>query len=124
MNLDSGNRPTPAYSNGVRRHPRVMFSVPILLHRLSAGGLKTTRGITLDLSQGGIGALVQGSLSIGETVQIDLPVATCMLGTVAIVRHTTSAVSGFEFLGLTDDEHTRLAAAINKALSEGTGLPS
>lgn len=99
--------PTHASRTG-RRHPRALFSVPITLHRLRAGGVRTSRGITLDISEGGIGALVQGDLIVGETVEIDLPLPGSALSLVAIVRHTANARSGFEFLGLKPEERVQI----------------
>jgi PAS domain-containing protein len=59
----------------VRRFPRALFSIPVKLRHLVAGGIQTSRGITLDISEGGLGALVQGDLRLGETVEIDLQFA-------------------------------------------------
>jgi hypothetical protein len=93
-----------------RRHKRALFSVPITFHHLMAGGVRIARGITLDISEAGLGALVQGDLRVGETVEIDLPLSERMLSAVAIVRHTSSVRSGFEFLGLTTEERKHIAA--------------
>jgi hypothetical protein len=95
-----------------RRHPRALFSVPVTLHHLTPGGVQTSRGITLDISQAGLGAMVQGDLRLGETVEIDLPLSERMLNAVAIVRHTSSMRSGFEFLGLTAEERVQITNAV------------
>jgi len=102
---------TQGGNSPVRRHPRLLLSVPIVLRHLTKTGIDTTRGITLDVSEGGLGALVQGSLSMGETVEIDLRLREHPLKTVAIVRQTCSTRSGFEFLGLTEQERQLLATA-------------
>jgi hypothetical protein len=73
-----------------------------------AGGVRTSHGISLDISEGGVGALVPGRLWIGDTVAIDLPLPERMLSTVAIVRHTSSVSSGFEFVGLTPEERDQI----------------
>lgn len=93
----------------VRRYPRALFSVPLRLRHLMAGGISTTRGITLDISEGGLGALVQGDLRLGETVEIDLQLPEQSLSTIAIVRHTSNVRSGFEFLGMTPEERLQIA---------------
>jgi c-di-GMP-binding flagellar brake protein YcgR len=98
-------------NSSVRRHERALLSVPITLHHLTGAGIGTTRGITLDISEGGLGALVQGDLRMGETVEIDLPLRGHPLKTVAIVRHTSSIRSGFEFLGLTPEERQKISDA-------------
>lgn len=92
----------------VRRYPRSPFSVPVTLRHLMTGGIQATRGITLDISEGGLGALVQGELLVGETVEIDFRLRNQALATVAIVRHSSSVRSGFEFLGLTTEERLQI----------------
>lgn len=105
----------------VRRHPRSLFSVPIMLHHLTSGGIRKTRGISLDLAEGGLGALVQGDLQPGETVEIELCLRPRPLSTIAIVRHTSSIRSGFEFFGLTPEERCRIASLIKpEAIETGT----
>lgn len=84
-----------------RQHPRAFLSVPITLKHLSPGGVRTVRGISLDLGVGGLGAMVQGEVQVGDTVSIDFQLSQGALTTVAIVRHTSSTRSGFEFVGLT-----------------------
>lgn len=102
----------PCVSGSVRRHPRVLFSVPILLRHLMAGGVRTTRGVSLDLSEGGMGALVEGALQVGDAVMIELKLPGGKLGVAAIVRHTSSVQSGFEFLGLTPEDRLLLTQAV------------
>lgn len=92
----------------VRRHTRTLFSAPISLCHLTRDGIRTTRGVSLDISEGGMGALVQGDLLVGETVEIDLRLREHPLNAVAIVRYTSSVRSGFEFLGLTAEERQQI----------------
>jgi hypothetical protein len=98
--------------DSVRRHPRVLFSVPISLRHLIAGGVQTTRGLSLDLSESGVGALVERALHVGDTVMIDLELPGGKLDIAAIVRHTSSVRSGFEFLGLTTEDRCLLTQAV------------
>jgi c-di-GMP-binding flagellar brake protein YcgR len=102
----------------VQRYPRTPFSVPLTIRYLKPGGIRTTHGISLDISEGGLGALVEGGLHIGETVAIDLLLQQHPLHTVAIIRHTSSIRSGFEFLGLTAEERQQIADEV------GGGEPS
>ncbi len=111
MRLDHQRSATGSYSNGVRRHPRTMFSVPITLDRLFEGRVRSTRGISLDISEGGLGALLQTNLRIGETVEIHLPLPKHYLTAIAVVRHSTKQRSGFEFVGLTPDERSHIVTA-------------
>jgi hypothetical protein len=84
-----------------RQHPRAFLSVPITLKHLSRGGVRATRGISLDLGVGGLGAIVHGEVEVGDTVSIDFELSQGALTAVAIVRHTSTVRSGFEFVGLT-----------------------
>jgi hypothetical protein len=106
----------PLAADGVgtsdRRHPRALFSVPITLHHLGRGGIRTTRGISLDLGVGGLGAIVESDVHVGDTVGIDLRLNEQLLTTVAIVRHTSSVRSGFEFVGLTPEERRQITSVI------------
>jgi len=95
-----------------RQHQRVLYSVPIRLHYLMPGGVRTSRGVSLDISVGGIGALVSSDLVVGEAVEIDLQLRRSSLCAVAIVRHASSTRSGFEFLGLTSEERSQIAVAM------------
>jgi len=94
----------------LRRHPRALLSVPLRLRHLMGGGIHNSRGITLDISEGGVGALVQGDLRLGETVELDLQLPGRPLSAIAIVRHTSSVRSGFEFLGMTAEERSEIAS--------------
>ena len=42
-------------AKAVQRHPRILFSTPIMLHHLVPGGVRFTNGISLDISEGGLG---------------------------------------------------------------------
>jgi hypothetical protein len=98
-----------------RRHARALFSVPIIVRHLCQGGVRATQGISLDIAEGGLGALVLGDLQIGETVAIDLSLSPHPLTTVAIVRHTSSVRSGFEFVGLTLEERLQITTVVGSA---------
>lgn len=93
---------------GVQRYPRTPFSVPLTIRHLKPGGIQTTHGISLDISEGGLGALVEGGLHVGETVAIDLLLQQHRLHMIAIIRYTSSNRSGFEFVGLTAEERQRI----------------
>ncbi len=108
MSVHTARAASSYASEPVRRYPRALFSIPIKLRHLIAGGVQTSRGVTLDISEGGLGALVQGDLRLGETVELDLQLPEQALNAVAIVRHSSQVRSGFEFLGLTAEERGRI----------------
>jgi hypothetical protein len=98
-----------------RRHTRTLFSVPITLRHLCRGGVRASHGISLDLGEGGLGAIVQGEVRVGDTVAIDLPLSEQLLSTVAVVRHTSSVRSGFEFVGLTPEERLQITSVLGQS---------
>lgn len=95
-----------------RRYPRAIFSVPIGIRMLMPGGVHTTHGISLDISEGGLGALVQNDLKTGDVIEVDLQLPGQELTAVAIVRHSSRVRSGLEFVGLRPEERCRLAAIV------------
>jgi len=107
VNIYPGVKPHGAHEV-LRHHPRILFSIPITLHHLCHGGVRSTHGISLDLGEGGLGAIVQGEIDLGETVAIDLQLCDAVVTTVAIVRHTSTVRSGFEFVGLTPEERAQI----------------
>ena len=112
MLLPTQARSKANYPNGgIQRHPRALFSVPITVRHLMAGGVQTTRGVSLDISESGLGALVQGVLHVGDTVTINLNLPGHVFNAVAIVRHSSTMRSGFEFLGLTKEDRSRIVRA-------------
>jgi hypothetical protein len=98
-----------------QRHPRALFSVPLTLRHLASGGIQSSPGVSLDISQGGLGAIVHEGLRVGEMVEIDVRVPGLTLSAVAIVRYTSSVRSGFEFVGMTAEEREQIANTIGHA---------
>lgn len=98
-----------------RRYVRTLFSVPLTIRHLGRRGVLSSKGISLDLCEGGLGAIVLGEVHVGDTVAIDLRLSGQSLTTVAIVRHTSSVHSGFEFVGLTPEERVQITGVIAHA---------
>jgi len=106
--------PSPATDRSIRRYPRSIFTAALTLRHLGVSGVCKLRGITLDVSEGGMGALVQGNLQMGEAVEVDLHFEGKVLNAVAIVRHTSNVRSGFEFLGMTCEERAQITEIISR----------
>jgi PilZ domain len=83
-----------------RREPRYVSSMQVTLQRFLRFGPFVTRGVSLDISVRGMSALVCGAPRVGETVVIALPLPDAPVETLATVRHSTDASSGFEFYPL------------------------
>jgi len=96
-----------------RRYPRRLFSVPVTVRHLCREGVRAIRGVSLDLGEGGLGALVEGVL-VGDTVALDFQLSDRSLKMVAIVRHAASARCGFEFVGLTAEERKHIVSIVGR----------
>ena len=104
----------PPVQHVLRKHPRHLLSVPVLVFEVSGKGPPLAHGLTLDLSLGGIASVLCGSIEVGQTFQLELYLPNGRFRTLAIVRHVSSCRCGFEFLspnsvfqaGLTDCIHT------------------
>lgn len=107
--------PRQASPRGSQRHARVLFSTPIALRHLTAGGLRHSRGVSLDISEGGLGAMVEGSFQVGDTVSIEVKLPGSELSAIGVVRHSSTLRSGFEFLGLTPEERQCIATLVANA---------
>jgi len=83
-----------------RREPRYVSSMQVTLQRFLRFGPFVTRGVSLDISGRGMSALICGAPRVGETVMIALPLLDAPVETLATVRHSTDASSGFEFFPL------------------------
>ena len=94
--------------NARRREARYVYSIPLTLRRFLRFGPVATRGVSLDISMGGISALVCGAPRVGETVVIELPLSGTAVETLATVRHSSDAKSGFEFYPLSAIAHRGL----------------
>jgi hypothetical protein len=101
MDVDSRGRLARSREYHVRRRePRYVSSIPVTLQRFLRFGPFVTRGVSLDISVRGMSALICGAPRVGETVVIALPCPDAPLETLATVRHSTDASSGFEFFPL------------------------
>lgn len=78
-----------------RRHPRYRWSEPVWVCVSSGPGV---RGMSIELSETGMSALLSESLRLGEIVKI-APVAGGKAS--AVVRRHNGKIYGFEFLNLT-----------------------
>jgi len=85
-----------------RKSARQPISVALDVIILRSGVPENLPGRCLDLSEGGVGAMVAGELSPGQqvAVEIRLPDVGLPLRARALVRYQSKLRSGFEFVGL------------------------
>jgi hypothetical protein len=97
-----------------RRERRYVSSVPVVLQRFLRFGPFVTRGVSLDISERGMSALVCGAPRVGETVVIELPLPHSPIELLATVRHSSDAKSGFEFYPLSSIAEERIQGWIHE----------
>lgn len=95
-----------------RRHPRFLVSVPASLVRTEQPGSPAVHGLSLDLSRGGASAVLCGTPKLGERVRLSLQFSGGALEAIAIVRHSKSKRSGFEFVELSPAHREQLEVRI------------
>lgn len=112
MNLHHAEAQTGWPDSGAsRQYPRYVFTVPVIIRHWPPQGFKTARGMTVDISEGGMAAIMPDSLRVGEIVEIDLPLPVGLLNTLATVKYNAESRSGFEFVGLSAQERQQIILA-------------
>ena len=81
-----------------RRYQRHFLSAPVATWALLNSGPQVTRGLTLEISLGGLSAVLCGPPKRGERVSVRLNLLNVAFETLAIVRHSSPGRTGFEFL--------------------------
>ncbi|MGH9643524.1 MAG: TonB family protein [Terriglobales bacterium] len=93
----------PALETVQRRiSPRHSICVPLDVITLRSGVPESLPGRCTDLSEGGVGGMVAGELSIGQNVAVELrlPSVGVPVRARAVVRYQGKLRCGFEFVGL------------------------
>ena len=95
-----------------RRFPRYRTHFPVAVELLLEKGYKRLDGQCNDLSIAGIGALLTEEVAMGEVLALtfSLPVSTAVWQVRAVVRHRRRYHYGLEFLSLSREQSTLLAA--------------
>ncbi len=91
-----------------RRHLRYRFSVPTTVH--SRNGRSPIRGMSLEISESGMSALISDAFTVGDTVELE-PIAGSKVS--ALVRRRNGRIYGFEFLNLTKAQIRKIAKECN-----------
>jgi PilZ domain len=103
MRTDTASAEVPKGMLDRRRHARYRYSAPIAVH--PSGG-SAIPGISLEISESGMSALIGAALIVGDTVELE-PVAGGRVA--ALVRRHTGKIYGFEFLNLTPAQIQQIA---------------
>jgi hypothetical protein len=102
------NRQNSADPIDRRRSLRYRFSEPMKVCRSNGACLD---GITVEISESGMSAMVQGALRPGDVVRLQ-PVTGVI--TAAVVRHKLGMLYGFEFLDLAREQVGKIAERCRK----------
>jgi len=90
--------PSAAHYSVERRYLRHYLSTPLTTWFLLNFKPRTSRGLTLEISVGGLSAVLCGPPPFGERVLVRLKLLDVVFETPAIVSYSSSACTGFEFL--------------------------
>ncbi|HEY1262033.1 MAG TPA: PilZ domain-containing protein [Terriglobales bacterium] len=123
-----GRTPFPANPHQ-RRVPRCPLAVPVRVTVRKATGTQGIPGRSLDLSEGGIAAVIAGELQPGDPVGIEflLPELGLGLQTSAVVRYHAALRSGLEFQSLSLEQQAmirRWTRRVMEAQAQGKAQPS
>ena len=108
MNSLAAARSLPLPETDRRRHKRFRLSVPV---SISGHDASIIPAMTLEISEGGLSAVLVSELRIGDLVKV-YPVAGQTL--TAQVRHNVGKVYGFEFLNVSEEQVGRLRDVCSK----------
>lgn len=107
MRTDTASSENSPSVSDRRRHDRYRFSAPITVH---VGGGSAIPGMSLEISESGMSALIGAVLEVGGTVELE-PVAGGKVS--ALVRRHSGKIYGFEFLNLTPEQIQRIGEICN-----------
>lgn len=99
-----------------RRHPRFFLSAPLIARRAMSSGSQVARGITVEISLGGLSAVLCGPPPVGERVSVRLKLMNHAFEAPAIVRHSSAARTGFEFLSLAPESQRKIESCLQRSL--------
>jgi hypothetical protein len=99
-----------------RQHPRYFLSAPVIVCRTINLEPLETHGLTVEISLGGLSAVLCGPPEVGEQVLLKLQLLGGAFETAAIVRHSSTARTGFQFLGVPPDFPAKLETCIQCSL--------
>jgi c-di-GMP-binding flagellar brake protein YcgR len=117
MQLETFGTTTPDQQHRAeRRHPRFFLSAPVTARKTLNAGSQVARGITVDISLGGLSAVLCGPPPVGERVSVRLKLMNTAFETPAIVRHSSPARTGLEFLSLSAESRRRIERCIRRSL--------
>lgn len=101
----------PIRATGARRRaPRHQIAIPVDVTALRSGVPYRIPGRSVNLSEGGLALVLAGQLRLGDSVglELGLPDSGAPILLKAVVRHQAFLFCGLEFLGLSEEQRTRI----------------
>jgi c-di-GMP-binding flagellar brake protein YcgR len=98
--MDSTRRELNSSETQRRRFPRYKLDAAIRVTEVHSGLPHTVKGRAREISEGGMGGILAGELSAGQTVLVEFPLPTSRqeLTLRALVHRHSMSHYGFEFL--------------------------
>ncbi len=108
--MSAGTATPPPYNQRQqRRFQRYTLAVPVEVVVLKFGIPAAIPGRAVNVSEGGIAAVIAGELRPGDTVGVNFRLAAATeIRAKAVVRHSWLMRSGLEFLGMDSDQEIAL----------------
>ena len=107
------NQPSPDDSYRARRRsPRYRTDLKLTVTVLGQQGHFQVNGLCNQISEGGLGAIIGGELTIGELVALHLsiPPEQPPIPLRAVVRWRNRLQHGFEFFGISSEQRAKIQA--------------
>jgi c-di-GMP-binding flagellar brake protein YcgR len=108
MKTQHDSKPTTKSIPERRKNPRYWLCVPLTIR---SGGGSDIRGLSVEISEGGMSAMASEPLKVGERVELE-PVEGGRVS--ALVRHKLGQMYGFEFVDLSAEHAQRIAESCRK----------
>ena len=96
-----------------RKWPRYVIDVALRASVNSGGGARTVYGSGIEVSKGGLKAVLPAEIEIGEWVDLEMTLPYCSQALVlsTVVRNRSSFTYGLEFVGITTEQQTEIERA-------------
>lgn len=101
---------SPLFDLGYKRY---IFSESLtVIRRLSPNDTRRDPGICMEISEGGMSAIITEPLKPGDEVELSFEIAPgYRIQVTAVVRNHYQFRQGFEFVGLTDEKRAKIRSA-------------
>ena len=108
--FNSGKKDIP-HITGPERPSRYSYGVPFVLHRFTKTANSTITGVSLEVSEAGMSAIVRQTLRVGERVEVQIHLPSGDVRVAAMVRGSTGKHYGFQFVDLSPEQLQRIASS-------------